>query len=98
MATILFNTTQTLPIPYFSDHNSSIHNPNGVDTFFLKLKEYMITLASSYNSVKSSWNWIPNLISDETNLIENLTILTSLLFSVYYNYTLDYGFIEIILF
>jgi hypothetical protein len=74
MATILFNTTQTLPIPYYSDHNSSIHNPYGVDASLLKIicKEYMITLANSYNSIKSNWNWIYST-SDKTNLIENLS-------------------------
>lgn len=56
IAQILFDITQTLPIPYFSDHNSSIHILNGVDTSLLKsiCKEYMITLDNGYNSVKSS--------------------------------------------
>jgi len=36
MTTILFNTTQTLPIPYYSDYNFPIHNPHGIDAFLKK--------------------------------------------------------------
>jgi len=75
MATILFNTTQTLPIPYYSNSNSPIHNPCGIDALLLKkmCEEQMITLANSYNSIKSNWN-LAYLINDNTDLIENLTI------------------------
>lgn len=76
MATILFNTAQTLPIPYFSNSNSPIHNCHGVDASLLKTicKEQMITLANSYNSIKSSWILTTNWVDDDTDLIENLTI------------------------
>ena len=59
MTMILFNTTQTLPIPYYSDNNSSIHNPHGVDALLLKKickEQFMINLAKSYNSINSAWN------------------------------------------
>ena len=74
MATILFNTAQTLPIPYFSNSNSPIHNCHGVDASLLKTickEKFMITLANSYNSIKSSWNL---MIDNDTDLIENLTV------------------------
>jgi len=77
MATILFNTIQTLPIPYFSNSNFPIHNCHGVDASLLKTickEQFMITLANSYNSVKSSWNLTTNLIDNDTDLIESLTI------------------------
>ena len=53
MATILFNTTQTLPIPYYSNYNSPVHNPCGVDASLLKKickEQFMISLARSYNA------------------------------------------------
>jgi hypothetical protein len=74
MATILFNTTQALPIPYYSDNNFSIHNPHGVDTLLLKKickEQFMINLAKSYNSIKSTWNLE---IDINTDLIETLTV------------------------
>ena len=75
MATILFNTIQTLPIPYFSDYNFPIHNPHGVDAFLLKkiCKEFIVNLAKSYNSIKLNWNFTTNVI-DDTDLIGNLTV------------------------
>ena len=76
MATILLNTTQTLPIPYYFNYNSPIHNPYGVDASLLKTickEQFMITLANSYNSIKSSWN-LTNLINNNTDLIESLTV------------------------
>ena len=76
MATILFNTAQTLPIPYYSNTNSPIHNCHGVDASLLKTickEQFIITLANSYNSIKSSWRLTADLI-DNDNLIENLTI------------------------
>ena len=78
MATILFNTTQTLPIPYFSDYNSSIHNPNGIDFVILKSvlwEQHMIFLMQSYNTIKENYNYLRDITTaNETNLIEDLTI------------------------
>ena len=74
MATILFNTAQALPIPYYSDNNSSIHNPHDVDALLLKKickEQFMINLAKSYNSIKSAWNLE---IDINTDLIETLTV------------------------
>ena len=74
MATILFNTTQTSPIPYYSNTNLPIHNCHGVDASLLKTTckdQFMITLANSYNSVKSIWE---DLIDNDIDLIESLTI------------------------
>lgn len=74
MATILFNTAQALPIPYYSDNNSPIHNPYGVDALLLKKickEQFMINLAKSYNSIKSAWNLE---IDINTDLIETLTV------------------------
>ncbi|GET64460.1 hypothetical protein GLOIN_2v1830060 [Rhizophagus irregularis DAOM 181602=DAOM 197198] len=77
MATILFNTTQAPPIPYYTDYHLAIHNPCGVDASILRnvCQEFMLTLAKSYNSEKSSWNWASDLVVvDETEIIERLTI------------------------
>ena len=65
MATILFNTAQTSPIPYYSNTNSPIHNCHGVDASLLKTickEQFMITLANSYNSVKSAWGLTTDFI------------------------------------
>jgi hypothetical protein len=48
MATILFNNIETIPIPYISPNNTSIHNPNGVCDTILKTtlwENYMISFA-----------------------------------------------------
>ncbi|PKK62220.1 hypothetical protein RhiirC2_759820 [Rhizophagus irregularis] len=37
-------------------------------------EQFMITLAISYNSIKSSWSLATDLIDNDTVLIENLTI------------------------
>ena len=66
-----------MPIPYYSNNNSSVHNPHGVDATLLKIickEQFMITLANSYNSIKSSWKLTADLINNDTNLIENLMI------------------------
>ncbi|CAB4411372.1 unnamed protein product [Rhizophagus irregularis] len=56
MATILFNTNEAPPIPYYTNTYLPIHNPNGVDAFIIKTalwNTHLIPLAKSYNSIKS---------------------------------------------
>ncbi|PKC64757.1 hypothetical protein RhiirA1_421180 [Rhizophagus irregularis] len=36
MATILFNTSEASPIPYYTCNHLPIHNPNGVDALIIK--------------------------------------------------------------
>ena len=69
MVTILFNTAQALPIPYYSDNNSSIYNPNALLLKKICKEQFMINLAKSYNSIKSAWNLE---IDINTDLIETL--------------------------
>ena len=55
MATILFNTSEALPIPYYTNDHLPIHNPNGVDSLIIKTAlwtTHLIPLAKSYNSIK----------------------------------------------
>ncbi|CAG8586823.1 14033_t:CDS:2, partial [Dentiscutata erythropus] len=73
MATILFNVIEALPIPYNSIYNFSVHNPCGVDAYLLKKifqRQYVFTIANSYNSEKSYWNWASNKV----DLFEFLTV------------------------
>ena len=72
MATILFNTSEASPIPYYTNDLLPIHNPNGVDSLIIKTAlwtTHLIPLAKSYNSVKLFWN-----NHDEGELMESLTI------------------------
>jgi hypothetical protein len=72
MATILFNTSETSPIPYYTNDHLPIHNPNDVDAFIIKTASWtthLISLGKSYNSVKLNWN---NYYEGE--LMESLTI------------------------
>ena len=72
MATILFNTSEASPIPYYTNDHLSIHNPNGVDPFIIKAafwNTHFISLRKSYNSVKFNWN-----NHYEGELMESLTI------------------------
>ena len=55
MATILFNTSEASPIPYYTDNHLPIHNPNDVDALIIKTAlwtTHLISLGKSYNSVK----------------------------------------------
>ena len=78
MATILFNNTNTVPIPYYSKNNCPIHNPNGIDASILKAvlwEHYMILFANSYNAEKNYWQNIQNIANmSETELVETLTV------------------------
>ncbi|UZO22821.1 uncharacterized protein OCT59_015170 [Rhizophagus irregularis] len=72
MATVLFNTSEASPIPYYTNNHLPIHNPNGVDPFILKealWATHLISLGKSYNSVKFNWD---NYYEGE--LMESLTI------------------------
>lgn len=72
MATILFNTNEAPPIPYYTNDHLPIHNPNGVDAFIIKTalwNTHLIPLAKSYNLIKSYWN-----NHHEGELMESLTI------------------------
>jgi hypothetical protein len=71
MATVLFNTSEVSPIPYYTNDHLPIHNPNGVDPLILKeaLWVHLVSLEKSYNSVKFNWD---NYYEGE--LMESLTI------------------------
>ena len=72
MATILFNTSEASPIPYYTCNHLPIHNPNGVDALIIKTalwSTHLISLGKSYNLIKSNWN---NYCEGE--LMESLTI------------------------
>ena len=72
MAIVLFNTSEASPIPYYSDNNLPIHNPNGVDALIIKTAlwtNHLISLGKSYNSVKFNWNNY-----HEGELMESLTV------------------------
>jgi hypothetical protein len=69
MATILFNTNEAPPIPYYTDNHLPIHNPNGVDSLIIKTalwNTHLIPLAKSYNSIRNNHY--------EGELMESLTI------------------------
>jgi len=79
MATLLINVSNiTAPIPFFSANNCSIHNPHGVEAIRIKealLNQYMTTFSVSYNTRKSTWNQLSNILTlDEAELIESLTV------------------------
>jgi hypothetical protein len=78
MATTLLNTSSIAPIPLFTSNLFSIHNPNGVDALLLKnvlYSQYMTRFAISYNTQKSTWISINDIISlNESDLMESLTI------------------------
>jgi len=58
MATLLINTSSNItPIPFFSNNNHSVHNPNGIEASVIKealVNQYMITFNVSYNTRKST--------------------------------------------
>jgi hypothetical protein len=59
MATILINTSNIAPIPFLSNNNHSVHNPNGVEASIIKaalINQYMVTFNVSYNMRKSAWS------------------------------------------
>ena len=78
MATLLINTSDTVPIPFFSNNNHGIHNPNGVEASRIKevlINRYMTTFNVSYNARKNTWNKLPDISTlGEVDLIEYLTI------------------------
>ena len=72
MVTVLFNTSKVSSIPYYSDNNLPIYNPNSIDAFIIKTAlwtNHLISLGKSYNSVKFNWNNY-----HEGELMESLTI------------------------
>ncbi|RGB29096.1 hypothetical protein C1646_767015 [Rhizophagus diaphanus] len=76
MATILFNNIETIPIPYISPNNTSIHNPNGADATILKTilwENYMISFAMSYNLLKTHWIQLQDITTvNKSSLLESL--------------------------
>ena len=78
MATLLINTSNIAPIPFFSNNNYGVHNPNGVEASIIKkvlVNKYMTTFNTSYNKRKDFWNQLPDISTlSEAELIESLTI------------------------
>lgn len=79
MATLLINTSSNItPIPFFSNNNYSVHNPNGIEASVIKnalVNQYMITFNVSYNTRKSTWNQLPDISTlSEAELIESLIV------------------------
>lgn len=79
MATLLINTSSNIaPVPFFSNNNHSVHNPNGIEASLIKrtlINQYMMTFNVSYNTRKSTWNQLPDVSTiGEAELIESLTI------------------------
>ena len=79
MATLLINTSSNvIPIPFFSNNNHSVHNPNGIEASVIKealVNQYMMTFNISYNARKSNWNQLPDIsVLNEAELIESLII------------------------
>ncbi len=56
MTTLLINTSSNItPIPFFSNNNYSIYNPNGIEIFMIKealVNQYVTTLNVNYNAKK----------------------------------------------
>ncbi|PKY60537.1 hypothetical protein RhiirA4_484360 [Rhizophagus irregularis] len=70
MATILFNTNEAPPIPYYTNTYLPIHNPNGVDAFIIKTalwNTHLIPLA------KNLWERYGRKF-DQTKLVDLLEL------------------------
>ncbi|CAG8574512.1 7440_t:CDS:2, partial [Scutellospora calospora] len=78
MATVLFNTAEIPPIPFYSERGFSVHNFNGIDSVLLRTilwEQYMISFAHSYNFEKANWKWIRDIMfTNESDLIESLVV------------------------
>jgi hypothetical protein len=79
MTTLSINTSSNIaPIPFFSSSNYSVHNPNSIEAFIIKevlVNQYMVTFNVSYNTRKSTWSQLPDILTlSEAELIESLTI------------------------